>query len=87
MEIKTVMPEDLVRIFQSKQDLYNILTIDCKKEEAKCKYSKIFSSTFWKMTNAFYSKSFTRREEGKYWSLHDIDAQSRKSIGDCYPKI
>ena len=87
MEIKTVVPEDLARIFQSKQDLYNILTIDCKKEEAKCKYSKIFSSAFWKTTNAFYSKSFIRREEGKYWGLQDIDAQSRKSIGDCCPKI
>ena len=45
MEIKTVVPEDLAKTFQSKQDLYNILTVDCKLEEAKFKYSKIFSST------------------------------------------
>ena len=87
MEIKTVVPEDLARIFQSKQDLYNILIIDSKKEEAKCKYSKIFFSAFWKMANAFYSKSFIRREEGKYWSLQNIYAKSWKNIGDCYSKI
>ena len=46
MEIKTVVPEDLAKIFQSKQDLYNILTVDCKQEEAKFKYSKIFSCAF-----------------------------------------
>ena len=66
MEIKTVVPEDLAKTFQCKQDLYNILTVECKQEEAKFKYSKIFSSVVWKMINGFYSKNFIRRKEGKY---------------------
>ena len=46
MEIITVVPEDLAKTFQRKQNLYNILTVACKQEEAKFKYSKIFSSPF-----------------------------------------
>ena len=63
MEIKAIVPEDLSANFKSKQDLYNILTVDCKLINITNNYSKVFSPSIWIVTNAFSSQNFIRREE------------------------
>ena len=44
MEVTKVVPEDLSLTFKSKQDLYRVLTIDCKQLIIKIKHSKVLSS-------------------------------------------
>ena len=43
METTKVVPEDLSRTFKSKQDMYRVLTIDCKQLILKIEHSKVLS--------------------------------------------